>query len=60
MAPLTMDPRKQRTIPSPVSPAMRLDAEAEYTFVRRDLVRLTIYSVLCFVLMIAVLFLVEG
>jgi len=60
MAPLSMDPRKQRTIPSPVAPAMRLDAETEYAFVRRDLVRLTIYSVICFVLMVGVLFLIEG
>lgn len=59
MAPLSMDPRK-RSIPSPVAPAMRLDAEVEYAFVRRDLVRLTIYSVICFVLMIAALLLIEA
>lgn len=47
-------------MPSPAAPGVRLDAETEYGFVRRDLVRLAIYSLICFVLMIAVLFLVEG
>jgi hypothetical protein len=37
-----------------------MDPQIEYRFVRRDLWRLTLYSVLCFVLMIAVLFFLEG
>lgn len=55
MAPLSMDPRKESK-PTPATSTIRLDETEEYVFVRRDLWRLTIYSVMCFVLMIGVLF----
>ncbi len=59
MAPLTLDDRKRG--PRAVTSAVRtLDPEIEYRFVRRDLWRLAIYTVICFVLMMAVLLLVEG
>ncbi|HEV2128125.1 MAG TPA: hypothetical protein VGR22_05855 [Thermomicrobiales bacterium] len=37
-------------------PTTQLEPETEYGIVRRDLRRLTIFSVICFALMIAVLF----
>ena len=49
-----MDPRK-RPAPSPLAATGRLDEETEYAFVRRDLWRLTIYSLICFALMVGVL-----
>lgn len=55
MAPLSMDPRKGPK-PAPVIATNRLDETAEYAFVRRDLWRLAVYSVIFFALMIAVLF----
>jgi hypothetical protein len=59
MAPLTMDIR--RKVPTSVAAtAQMIDAEAEYKFVRRDLWRLVVYTAICFVLMMAVLFIVEG
>lgn len=57
MAPLTLDSRR-RPAATATAAVRRLDPEAEYRFVRRDLWRLSIYSVLCFVLMIAVLLVV--
>jgi hypothetical protein len=59
MAPLNLDDRKRgpRTVASSV---LTLDPEVEYRFVRRDLWRLAIYSVICFVLMLGVLFFLEG
>ncbi len=59
MAPLNLDDRKRGPRASAaIAPTM--DPQIEYRFVRRDLWRLTLYSVLCFVLMIAVLFFLEG
>lgn len=58
MAPLNLDDRKRATR-SVATTAQMLDPEAEYRFVRRDLWRLTIYTVICFVLMIAVLLVVD-
>jgi hypothetical protein len=59
MAPLTLDDRKRapRTV---AATATMVDPEVEYRFVRRDLWRLAIYTVLCFALMMAVLFVLEG
>lgn len=59
MAPLTLDNRKRGPRATGASVAM-LDAETEYRFVRRDLWRLAIYTAICFVLMMAVLFVIEG
>ena len=55
MAPLSLDPRKKQ-VATPTLPVVQLNAEEEYVFVRRDLWRLTVFSALCFALMIAVLF----
>jgi hypothetical protein len=59
MTPLSLDP-KRRPATSTMQAVESLDPESEYRFVRRDLWRLAIYSVLCFVLMIAVLVVIEG
>ncbi|MDQ4045010.1 MAG: hypothetical protein M3173_06135 [Chloroflexota bacterium] len=58
MAPLQLDPRRTAASLSaaPSVPTVELEPETEYRIVRRDLRRLTIFSVICFVLMIAVLF----
>lgn len=59
MAPLQLDPRK--STPSTASvPTARMRSETEYAIVRRDLWRLTVFSVLCFVLMIAILLVVSA
>ncbi len=59
MAPLTLDDRKRG--PRAINSSVRmLDPETEYRFVRRDLWRLAIYTAICFVLMMAVLFVLEG
>jgi len=54
MAPLSMDPRRRAPVVPAVS-AVRIDEETEYRLVRRDLWRLTVYSLICFALMIGVL-----
>ncbi len=59
MAPLNLDDRKRGPRASAAIAPM-MDPETEYRFVRRDLWRLAIYSVICFVLMIGVLFFLEG
>jgi hypothetical protein len=59
MAPLQLDPRK--STPTTVSvPTSRMESETEYAIVRRDLWRLTVFSVLCFVLMIGILMVVNA
>lgn len=59
MAPLTLDNRK-RAPKTVAATAAMLDPETEYRFVRRDLWRLVIFTAICFALMIAVLFVIEG
>ena len=59
MAPLTLDDRKRGPRVAAVAAPM-LDPEAEYQFVRRDLWRLVVFTAICFALMMAVLFLLEG
>jgi hypothetical protein len=59
MAPLTLDERK-RGPRATATIAPMLDPEIEYRFVRRDLWRLLVFTVICFVLMMAVLFMLEG
>lgn len=59
MAPLNLDERKRGQRAS-AAMAPTMDPETEYRFVRRDLWRLTIYSVICFVVMIGVLLFLEG
>jgi hypothetical protein len=59
MAPLQLDPRKSTPATASV-PTARMEAEAEYAIVRRDLWRLTAFSVLCFVVMIVVLMVVNA
>ena len=59
MAPLNLDERKRGQRASAAMAPM-MDPETEYRFVRRDLWRLTIYSVICFVVMIGVLLFLEG
>lgn len=54
VAPLQLDPRKARQA-AVQSPTMKLDADTEYAIVRWDLVRLTMYSVACFAVMVVVL-----
>ncbi len=59
MAPLQLDPRK--STPSTVSaPTARMESETEYAIVRRDLWRLMLFSVLCFVMMIGILMVVSA
>jgi hypothetical protein len=59
MAPLTLDNRKR--VPKTVAAtAQMLDSETEYRFVRRDLWRLVVFTVICFALMMAVLYVLEG
>jgi hypothetical protein len=58
MAPLSLDSRKRPVVAASTA-ITQLDEESEYRFVRRDLWRLAGYSVLCFVLMIAVLLVVD-
>jgi hypothetical protein len=59
MAPMSLDTRRRgpRTV---AATAQMLDPEVEYRFVRRDLWRLIIITAICFALMIAVLFVLEG
>jgi hypothetical protein len=59
MAPLTLSDRK-RGPRSVAATAQMLDPEVEYRFVRRDLWRLVIYTAICFVLMMIVLYILEG
>jgi hypothetical protein len=59
LAPVSMETRR-RPATSTLQAVQMLDPATEYRFVRRDLWRLTIYSVICFVLMIVVLFVLEG
>lgn len=54
MAPLSLDPRRQSR-PTTAAPVPKVDRATEYAYVRRDLWRLTIFSVVCFVLMVGAL-----
>jgi hypothetical protein len=55
VAPLSLDPRQKRSRTTAVAAAPQIDRATEYMYVRRDLVRLAIYSLACFALMIGVL-----
>lgn len=59
MAPLSLDPRRKAKVEPTVAPP-RMERTTEYMFVRRDLWRLTIYSIICFALMIAALLFVNA
>ena len=54
IAPLQLDPRKTQQTPVATTTSV-FDANTEYRIVQRDLVRLTIFSVICFVVMVAAL-----
>lgn len=62
MAPLQLDPRRtgaSSSAPAAV-PTAKLEPDTEFAIVRRDLRRLTLYSIICFALMIGVLFFLNG
>lgn len=60
MAPLSLDPKPKSKVVVAPAQDVRMDRSTEYAFVRRDLWRLTVYSVICFALMIAVLLFVNA
>ncbi|HEV2127202.1 MAG TPA: hypothetical protein VGR22_01115 [Thermomicrobiales bacterium] len=62
MAPLQLDPRRAGASSSaPVAvPTAKLEPDMEFAIVRRDLWRLTLYSIICFALMIAVLYVLNA
>lgn len=54
IAPLSLDPRRKSQVTA-AAPVPQIDRANEYRYVRRDLWRLSLYSVICFVLMIGTL-----